>query len=339
MKRHNRPHKCKDPDCEYSFIGFLTESACQQHWEKYHRKPETTSVGQIEDVRCMNAEDMLLLDKIKSNDIVEVRKLWPPRLDRDRIVRNILVRNLVKQALASGSISMIRLVFDSIPGNMIADSSWQYIFNFAVAGEDYEVFRCCFLNSVTASSCATATVEVMKSTSLDMASLWQDCILQASMCRDSSYFSGLFFKGVLISAEKNPMQEERLLQTWQQLHARGSFDNTDLGSYLAAIGDSSCSIPQAAVLLKLGAYINHHKTSRKTGNPLTLTALHSAAKHRGEKAARFMEFLLLHGADPTIGFRENYPANSKGAQEIQRWLGMTWDELVQKTNEERSLHK
>lgn len=44
-----------------------------------------------------------------------------------------------------------------------------------------------------------------------------------------------------------------------------------------------------------------------------------------------MRFLLSAGADPEQVSRSRKPSDEIGAQEISRWLGITWNDLVEQT--------
>ena len=50
-----------------------------------------------------------------------------------------------------------------------------------------------------------------------------------------------------------------------------------------------------------------------------------------------MKFLLEKGANPELGWKRSNktgivrPGQEKGAKEISRWLGVTWEELVYNT--------
>ena len=101
---------------------------------------------------------------------------------------------------------------------------------------------------------------------------------------------------------------------------------------LGSVAGSSLSIPQAKVLLELGADINHpRKPWRRHG----LTALHTALKKSTAKGAEFVKFLLISGANPKYGYGKRQVDWEIGAIDISRWLGISWDKLVESTREFR----
>jgi ankyrin repeat protein len=70
-----------------------------------------------------------------------------------------------------------------------------------------------------------------------------------------------------------------------------------------------------------------------------MTPLHHAAKKTTTAAAELMKFLLLSGANPNtsalVRGKTLTPSMERGARNISKWLGMTWDELVKWAQEDR----
>jgi hypothetical protein len=75
------------------------------------------------------------------------------------------------------------------------------------------------------------------------------------------------------------------------------------------------------------------------------SVLHAILRRASPEAAEFAKFLLLSGADPYKTYKSAMrqslgkkilPGMELGAQNIQKWLGMTWDELVDWSQEERA---
>jgi ankyrin repeat protein len=109
---------------------------------------------------------------------------------------------------------------------------------------------------------------------------------------------------------------------------------------LRNVAEFSCSITLAAYLLEHGADINGRPSKTQK------TALHRAAGNTSAEGAEMIRFLLLNGANPEVG-QDTYEKPSsalvvkrvreeQGAKGIHRWLGKTWDELVEETNRIRN---
>ena len=93
------------------------------------------------------------------------------------------------------------------------------------------------------------------------------------------------------------------------------------------------------------------------GRATERTPLHVAATKCTAAAAELMKFLLVSGANPDVSVRvgrglrpvspnrsrrqyerreERTPSMEKGAQNISKWLNMTWDQLVEWAKEQRN---
>ena len=140
---------------------------------------------------------------------------------------------------------------------------------------------------------------------------------------DDSMFKSLFKKGR--SPNDGPVIIE-CLQTSPELDAPGWVQDT---LNRAVRLDSPVEI--AEFLLENGAAVD---ATSGTG----YTALHWAAKNTTATAAEMVRFLLRQGADPNIKKSGRLPGELPGARNISRWLGLTWDELVESTRAERLAH-
>jgi hypothetical protein len=183
--------------------------------------------------------------------------------------------------------------------------------------------------------------------------------------------SVVFSTSVFCAVKKSALFEARLIQTWHRLiEAFGPLDRRFLGWSLNMLARSSShSITMAAELLRLGAPIDFPRgragvIGEVQFNPMELeyrsrydendkrvlrkppakrykgmTALHYASRATSEQAARFARFLLEEGADPKYGWAGVTPAEEKGAELMQKWLGESWDEVVARTKEARQRRK
>lgn len=96
----------------------------------------------------------------------------------------------------------------------------------------------------------------------------------------------------------------------------------------AVTWDSSIGI--AEFLLENGATVDA-TVGRESG----YTILHRAAKNTTATAAEMVRFLLRRVANPNLRKSGRLPGELPGAKNISKWLGLTWDELVESTRAER----
>lgn len=165
-------------------------------------------------------------------------------------------------------------------------------------------------------------------------SLWAFNVLTAAHGSDSDRYieSAL---GRFSQPPISAVQEPRLvgfLANHQPFHA---LNIKELSSLLRNVAVASRSHVLSRFLVESGADPNLSKRGR-------LCPLHMTLRRASPEAAEFAKLLLLSGADP---YKTYTSMNSKdkilpgmelGAQNIQKWLGMTWDELVDWSQEERA---
>jgi Ankyrin repeat len=140
---------------------------------------------------------------------------------------------------------------------------------------------------------------------------------------------------VIRATAGHPGRENMLITIWEKTLVLESIDHAYLGSALVNVAATICSVRLAKFFVDLGAEVDCRRSE------LYLTALHHAARQDSAAAAEMMKYLLLQGADPELvaGRAHLRIRDEKGAKGIAQWLGMSWDELVAKTKEERSLGK
>lgn len=141
---------------------------------------------------------------------------------------------------------------------------------------------------------------------------------------------------ILEEAAKHPDGEEAVLFLWKESGLL--FHINDIPNWasrtLRQVARLNPSVTLATELLNRGARVNFQPQAYER------TALHCAARNNSAEGAEMIRFLLLKGADPEATFKPSDPRASthmkrirdgKGAQNIHRWLGKSWDELVEET--------
>jgi Ankyrin repeat len=136
---------------------------------------------------------------------------------------------------------------------------------------------------------------------------------------------------VIRATAGHPGRENLLITIWEKPFILKSFNRVYLGSALVNVAATTCSVKLAKYFVDHGAEVDFRRSE------LYLTALHHAARRNSAPAAELMKYLLLQGADPelTAGRAHLRIRHEKGANGIAQWLGISWDELVAKTKEER----
>lgn len=135
---------------------------------------------------------------------------------------------------------------------------------------------------------------------------------------------------VIRATAKHPERENLLITLWEKAGVPKSSDGA-LNTAVENVALSTCSVKLAEYLVGQGAKVNFGNHTK------CLTVLQHAARHDSAAAAEMMKYLLLQGADPELQPKRARLRirDEKGAKGIAKWLGMSWDELVAKTKEER----
>ncbi|KAM7210216.1 hypothetical protein V8F06_014405 [Rhypophila decipiens] len=296
MENHCRPWKCPVASCDFAMIGFLNQGGLERHKERLHKVVRADSAALNE---ASHLEDealyLLLYGLVDAGDVDELEAIWPVCRSK---VNDKTVAELVTMAAAQGSLSMVRLLWEwddktGKPRNN--EVKVDALVHDALQSGDQVLSRC-VLEKATHPHWRIKTpyrdtvVAVLKSDSADTFAIWKETLAD----------------------HKGPAP--RLGEGIEERH---------LGKGLVNIAQSTCSIEQARVLLKLGAPIDY-----PSGLHGGYTALHWACKKNSEDAAHFARFLLLEGAEPRLGYGNSLPRNEVGAKKIQHWLGMDWSELI-----------
>lgn len=326
---HDLPWKCNKPDCPFS-KGFLSRKMRDQHWEQCHQEGRKATLFQQD----LDEDELqpLLFDLVRT-DKVELFKTLIPQFDKCKLeVR----RELFKLASRSGSVAMLDL-FKPFKNVMLREGVLA-----AIGATNVENYRHLLPFYVGYSNILPG---ILKSGSEELRVGWEINI-------DSEYeewtarrnksltcpFSERYTRHELLrTATGNPENEAFILSLWQKIKLTKDCSIVYLGDALGNVAATCCSIKLARYLIGAGAPIDHRRSENY------FTPLHHAAKQKTSEAAELMRLLLVLGADPEAcatsipkyGSRVRRIRDEAGAKGISQWLGMSWDELVEKTKADR----
>lgn len=174
-------------------------------------------------------------------------------------------------------------------------------------------------------------VAVIKSDSHELYEIWSESLGsgfgRSELVRPSLFASG--YQMAIAATQNDADREQLLLKFWEEHDSLGRVTKTTRLDRLSNIAQTTCSINLARYAL------NHDCEVDWRSSQQAYTPLHWAAKRNTEQAARFMEFLLMEGADPTIITKNRGIQHEKGAIGISTWLGVSWDNLIERTTKER----
>jgi hypothetical protein len=292
-----------------------------EHLAKYHAVNATKA---LPSQTPLDVDDIqpLLFDLVRADEVDAVREFFPAF---DNLHSNIRyeLRNF---AASSGSTTMIDMLF--LGGHYNDDTHVRK----AIEGLNLDVFKY-LLGQYTESCVSRFFRDVLDSGSEPIFEIWKSYfdlqLLNGSDLPDLGLYSDPGYRTFLKKVHGNPEKESWVISVWEKVRLEKGFTADVLGHTLVKIAETACSVRLARYLVDHGADVNHAPTA-------CLPPVRHAARTDSATAAELMKFLLLQGADPNAGpSRLRKIQDEKGPKSIAKWLGMSWDELVVQTREER----
>jgi len=333
VKHHTRPWKCFASNCDWAKIGFTSKYQRDNHWLEVHQTNAAPTLIPLDLASDPDVLQSLLFELVSTGNVDELQRLVP----RGTSIIPEVRWELTKAAARRSSLPMVRVLLPWCSYNVGKALSYDNdhiveLIRAAIESEDVELIKWVLPNYkgelFASRDYGSIISSVIRTESFEVFDVWEDSLQEFNEDWEFSMFNN----NVLLAAQKHPAMEKRLMETWRMLVERQKVSKWGLCCGLGSVAGSSLSIPQAKVLLELGADINHpRKPWRRHG----LTALHTALKKSTAKGAEFVKFLLISGANPKYGYGKRQVDWEIGAIDISRWLGISWDKLVESTREFR----
>ncbi|KAF3066316.1 hypothetical protein CFAM422_009490 [Trichoderma lentiforme] len=332
-KTHDLPWKCDISSCHYSKVGFVSKSMRDRHLELHQAETQDNSTNEGTLLLNPKSGDILplLFDLIAIDDVESVEKL-PPFSDT---IKNDATE-LLKFVAHSGSAAMTEMIYSKDIRNPTSTRDWYDIILAGVTGQNVEslsvllsglyhvdIKRNCRESYIglhfklLGHSITTGSMELIQTV---------ETYLKRVFPKNGRNVLSIFLSSSVIKATARcPEREDYLINAWS-IHNAVNASHWDLLATLSHIAKSTCSIRLARVLLQSRVDIN------QGSGKAPIRPLHWAARHDSVEAAEFIKFLLYQGANPDIcdGIREE-----KCVKNISNWLGISWDDLIQKVKEDR----
>jgi hypothetical protein len=338
IKYHDRPWKCGFPDCEFQDGGFLSRKMRDEHLDRFHQEAGAVAIAATEKPDADEIQP-LLFDLVKSDSVDIVKDL----LKEFDSLTYPCQQELRKCAARFGSPSMLDLLVpfdrtDLVPELLKSSIKYKNMDTIRSLLSRYKEAQKAPYQSRTY---ANFGAEVLESNSEEIFEEWSkfvDFEFETWKSRDSDAIS--YVSAAIITATTGQPNKERLVITLWRKHVMRSLSTKYIRSALTNVASSSCSVKLAKIWIDHGAMVDD-KWSKQS-----LTPLHHAARRTTAAAAELMKFLLSCGADPEAmptptksGHVPLKIREEKGAKGISKWLGVSWDELVAQTKEEREKAK
>jgi len=315
---HDRPFKCIIRACDFAEIGFTSEPALTRHMSDCHKHEPKSSANDSYSINLdiKGFEVDLIADAIEAGEIDCVRDLLQQ-------VPSDSLPYLISGA-GGGSVEIMELLlkrtsttYGVLPDPVITSLGQSLVM--AVEANNVELVKVLLdYRKESAGPIGIDRAFKIKSPPIIRLLLSANPILSLS----GYTFRSLFRDGR--SLNDDPV----IIECLQALFELGAHIPVQSALETAVRWDSSIGI--AEVLLENGATVNGI-----TGSGSWYTALHWAARNTTATAAEMVRFLLRQGADPNVKKSGRLPGELPGAKNISKWLGLTWDELVESTRVER----
>jgi hypothetical protein len=300
------------------------------HLERFHQKTKTETAN----LDKPDADDIqpLLFDLVRADEVDAVRELLP-------IIKELgenVSAEIWKMAASSGSPEMLELAIDD---ENIDIRYW--LLKSSVKGRNVDCFSLLLsrmgtvmieesiLEDIFVSNCDELldAFESFLDAHLD---LLMSSVRQHTLGRIDTY--SWFARGVRTTAGI-PQREQILLKFFERKGFIKGNESWIFGALLLDVTSTTCSVGFANYLIDHGADVNWRRKQTKTN--VYPTPLQYAARNCSEEGAEMMKLLLLRGADPEAHRKNRKIGDEKGAKGIEKWLGVTWDELIAQTKKER----
>jgi hypothetical protein len=338
---HTKPWKCSFADCEFNKGGFLSRRMRDDHLDHFHfQDPLQTYKG----ISGLDEEDLksVCFDLVRADDVAGMRTV----VTANKIEDQDTIRSLIECAAQSASPEMLTILEPLEKQGFglakylfrgVADGNNQHLFEY-ILGLSGKEFMSMFQNVYHDSSSWQITkeiglVEVMAKGNhemLDIMCKWVEQDLSRGKLRP--YLAS----AKMISATTgDKYRQQILLGLWRKV-PRTSWNDSSWKNALMNVASTTCSVELAEFLLAQQVPVDWRRSK------VSLTPLLHATKKTSAAAADLAKLLLFKGAktmvqvgDYRVPNVEVQASKGEGAQQISKWLGVTWDELVAQAEKAR----
>lgn len=332
VRHHDHPWKCAVQSCEYAEKGFLSRRMRDEHLDFSHQKAESQpemlpSNFDIDEMQPLFF-DLIRLDKVeavKGNLKYFDQFTYPVQEELTDLVASSGSASMA-QVLCTFRSRVMRFCIIAVNSMNFETLRWFLTkFDFTKTGIPDDIDQ--------------LYAALIRSGSLDML---QECkkkfLIPLLQFNSSKYAILPFISATVIVATAGDLEREHLLLSiWATLERKNNTMFREILEFaLKVVAKTTCSLVLVKALLEYGADIDPRQLEECGIN--SLTPLQNAARRNTPQAAELLKFLLYHGADPKHRPRRVRLkiCDEKGPRNIAKWIGMSWDELVEMVKLDRA---
>ncbi|KAI3585513.1 hypothetical protein IWW34DRAFT_897573 [Fusarium oxysporum f. sp. albedinis] len=350
-KDHQKPWNCNYPGCRFATQGFISRKMRDDHLKSGHSHAVDPGLSDTAPPEKLEDEELqpLMFDLIETNRLEIITSLIPRLRNLERLVQTEVAIHAAKM----GSDSILQLFNDSglLTGAFVTKEGMDWK-RFSDLAERTVRSKSVSLSKILLRWAATLDLRLrdthdfrvavkdiigtlMVLESEDLFELWRPILASGFGIAGTSVEVAQAFalQGAIGTTDNIPSRERMLLGIWEEYKVLHKLKARERHKVLSSIADSSCSVNLARYAIQHGCGVDIQSSYN------SLTALQIASRKTTKQAADLMEFLLLQGADPNKRTAKKRIGDEKGAREISKWLGLIWEQLVERTTEERQRNK
>ena len=324
-RHHDRPWKCSVPSCEYFEIGFLSRRMRDEHLGSHHMPAESETKLVPHDIDADELQP-LLFDLINLDKVDAVKSLLP----RIKGLKDSIQEELTELAASFGSQAMFQLLVEAGSSENLLDLLVK-----PIRAGNIETFRYLLsklegrgkLVGLMPITVLQALIEAGSVELFEIFGKFLSKLTNYSRSKSRRFVSAAR-NAVAIKATANcPLRENFLISLWDQ----SVWEPVLAVRLLISVSSTTASVPLAKALIGYGANVDERK------NETSMTPLKWACKRSSPQVANFVTYLLYQGATSNAwcNISKREISDEKGAREISRWIGIPWEELVEKVKADR----
>jgi hypothetical protein len=366
-KEHEKPWKCDVEGCEFEGGGFLSRKMRDEHLEQFHNHDDILPNGAFGELD-ENDLEYVCLDLVKANDVTKIRELAAAGM----IENKSYLSDLVACAAQYASPEIMKILLGQGPiHNDVAYQGFlsKFLMPEIVAGnnskmleyilqinfEDWENYtrkkaltdyNLRYKRQFEERRTGTLSM-VLEKGSDEMLGIFCKWVEQDVLKERRGIY--LIHSSMIAATARDIYREQILLGLWRKVPSQRWSEHYWKNAILH-VASTTCSIELAKFLVDQEVPVDWRNNSRATPTPLVY-----AARKTDDRAAQLVRFLLFNGAETVVEIvqgRQTYNkkrlkngedieksqihvSEQKGAQQISKWLGVTFDELVAEAKKAR----
>jgi hypothetical protein len=340
-REHEKPWNCYVEGCEFEKGGFLSRKMRDEHLERFHNHSDLLPIEQFKNLDEVDIKNVCL-DLVKADDVSKIRELAAA----DKIDVEFNEDTLIACAAQYASPEMIKILLNDKTTKRDLSRWSQGTFSKLLLPETVAGNNSNMLEYILYSNRDDWPTKLRKNLHW-----FRDNGLAEVLAKANDEMLDVFCRWVaqdLLQKKTNPYlvrpdmiaatagdvyREHILLRLWRKVPCSW-WTKSYWKNAMINVASTTCSTELATFLIDQGVPVDWRN------NKAAPTPLVHAARKTDARAAELVRLLLLNGADSVVDIAKRVihspdlkksqidVSEQKGALEISKWLGVTFDELV-----------